>query len=309
MLVFSIDGLKNKVNHIDGSGKYLRMVFSEERQSKEFGPMPSAGRNEMEKEKRSGLMEWLGKVVNNLIPFLFIIVFPYFVLAAGQKISPTPGNNATPSSGVITDDQWFENISPYQMGGFLDNDLVVMQKQLGLNDEQIKSVKTFGDMIYQLNQSGKDEWYVESLKDRSNGKIESSPSQIKDAKNKWEEKRERIINYVHAFRGILGEKEPDFVLWIRDDAIIAVNVARISRKNPNLTAEEVAEKVLKDRLTSLDEKKIKNPNKYKNWIHDRACIRFYDFALQRVAILKDKVRSKKLIEERHRNWLKMLSNQ
>ena len=216
---------------------------------------------------------------------------------------------AVPTSvGRLSDEQWLGNLLPDLQGNFSDYEIPILKKQLNLSDEQINAVQTLTDLTQKKNQSGKEEWYVETLRDRSEGKVESSIGDVENAQNKTQSAYEKLLNCVHVFRKIMGNKDVEFIQWVQDDSIINAGVYLTFRKHPDMKPEEIADEVFKVKMENLATLDMEISGKYKKWFKDRAQLTAYGCLMSSEKVWKDKVLLKKMGEERERFRQRMLSS-
>jgi len=227
------------------------------------------------------------------------MAMPFILIAQ----TPTP---VASIPETLSDQQWLSNVWPNFTGSYSVQEMAIMQKQLDLSNEQAKAVTVFGQMIGELHQSGKEEWYVETLQDRSGGKLSSNPEKINETKDKVGKNEERVKNSVRDFRVVMGIKEQDFVAWIQDEDFIVSDVSLITQKNINATSEEVANVVVKDMRQKLVGRDW-DSKKYQKWIFNRAGFHFYRFLISREDVWKNKVRFNQIKEERKEQYEKMIS--
>jgi hypothetical protein len=210
---------------------------------------------------------------------------------------------------TLTDEQWFQMLRPNLSGEFPNYEMTIMQKQLALSDQQVKDVENFLNLVAQADQSAKEDWYVQTLKDRSNGEVTPTDGAVGESQNQANNARTQLIDFIGSFRSDLGNKEPDFVLWVQDDSFITADVFLTLRKNSEMTSEQVAEEVFKDKQSLNDLKGIKDFEKYKRWFLNRARIQFFGFAFRQEDVRKDKVRFQQLKDERKSLWEEIQSEQ
>jgi len=209
----------------------------------------------------------------------------------------------------IADDQWLEQLRVNLTTTLRKDEIAILAKQLGLNDQQVVDIKTFNTLVRQANQSNNEEGMVGNLKDRSGGKYQSSPDQIAKFKSKSDESQSHLKDFVPILRKDLGDRESDFAKWVQDQDFIKSEERLFEETNRDASAEDMAQDVMAKIKKQGLESNSKDISEYEKWIHDRAFYKAHDYILGRSEVRGDKGLLDRLNKERLNIYKQMLSSQ